>query len=197
MPIIPLFPLRSVLLPHARIPLQIFEPRYMDMVKRCLKDQSGFGVILITEGDEVFNRARDRMPELAETGCYAKIVDWDALPGGRLEITIEGECQFRLGKLSQGKDRLISAQVEWVANPEPTELSEQYSELADVLLDLVDHPEVKRLNYILDNADAYRVASQLGQLLPITEAEKLAIMELDSTESKLEALDAALEMLTN
>jgi Lon protease-like protein len=50
---LPLFPLNTVLFPGGPLPLRIFEPRYVDMVKRCLRDQAPFGVVLIREGQEV------------------------------------------------------------------------------------------------------------------------------------------------
>ena len=50
---LPLFPLSAVLLPGGRLPLQIFEPRYLDLVSHCMKTDSGFGIVRITSGHEV------------------------------------------------------------------------------------------------------------------------------------------------
>ncbi|WP_101757630.1 LON peptidase substrate-binding domain-containing protein [Oceanicoccus sp. KOV_DT_Chl] len=91
---IPLFPLGSVLFPQGRMSLQIFEPRYLDLVSRCLKDDSGFGVVWLRQGREVHKPEQAVDPRFAQVGCYATIVDWDSLPNGLLGITIEGNKNF-------------------------------------------------------------------------------------------------------
>ena len=91
-----LFPLRSVLLPGARMALQIFEPRYLDLVSHCMKNDCGFGIVRITEGHEIILAQGSEPPATARVGTLARIVDWDALPGGRLRITIEGGRRFRV-----------------------------------------------------------------------------------------------------
>ena len=92
---LPLFPLSGVLLPFGRIPLQIFEQRYLDLVRDCLKSNSPFGVVWIRRGAEVAQRGR-AAPELGDYGTCAAIVDWDQLPNGLLGITIEGDQRFEL-----------------------------------------------------------------------------------------------------
>ena len=77
---IPLFPLRSVLFPRGKLSLQIFERRYIDLVSQSLRDGSGFGVILLKDGDEVIKPGGNQ--ELHPVGTYARIVDWDQLDNG-------------------------------------------------------------------------------------------------------------------
>ena len=72
---IPLFPLGNVLFTGGRLPLQIFEPRYLDLVGRCMKDDTGFGVVLIREGRETFQGHGP--PALFDIGTYAKIIDFN------------------------------------------------------------------------------------------------------------------------
>ena len=86
---LPLFPLSAVLLPHGRMPLQIFEQRYLDLVRETLRSDSQFGVVWIRQGSEVAQRGR-AAPELGDYGTSARIVDWDQRPNGLLGITIEG-----------------------------------------------------------------------------------------------------------
>ena len=64
---IPVFPLSSVLFPTGRLPLQIFEQRYLDLVRDCLKQDTGFGMVWITEGEEVAQPGTD-LPALGQTG---------------------------------------------------------------------------------------------------------------------------------
>jgi uncharacterized protein len=73
---LPLFPLRTVLFPGGLLPLKVFEQRYIEMTKSCLRDTRPFGVCLLTKGEEV---ARDDgiAPEIASVGTLARITDVD------------------------------------------------------------------------------------------------------------------------
>jgi Lon protease-like protein len=85
---IPLFPLRAVLFSGGRLPLRIFEPRYTDMVSRSLKEDTGFGVVLIREGNEARLVAGTHQPEIFGIGTYARIVDFSARSDGTLGIMV-------------------------------------------------------------------------------------------------------------
>jgi Lon protease-like protein len=87
----PLFPLNTVLFPQARLPLQIFEPRYREMIDRCLKEDLAFGVLLIKEGEEVGEPA---VPY--QIGTVARIVDSARLPDGKMNIVVTGVTRFKL-----------------------------------------------------------------------------------------------------
>ena len=90
---VPIFPLATVLYPGMRLPLKIFEPRYMDMAKACLKHDAAFGVCLIREGEEVGTPA---VPE--SVGCLARIAEWDMETPGILKVKVEWLERFRLGE---------------------------------------------------------------------------------------------------
>ncbi len=190
---IPIFPLSTVLLPGARMPLQIFEPRYMDLVSECMKQQSGFGVVLLREGNEVLGvREGDAGQQpgirLSPLGTYARIVDWDSLPGGKLGITIEGERKFRLLDSQGEANRLHRGEVEWLA-PEPYEpLPEGALELKGLLRQLTEHPHVAELNISPDIEDAATLGCVLTQLLPIDEAIKFQLLALDEPLLRLEKI---------
>src|SRR5437762_12143650 len=72
---LPLFPLRTVLFPGGLLPLKIFEQRYIDMAKACLKDERPFGVCMITRGDEVASSSASP-PDFVRVGTLARIIDW-------------------------------------------------------------------------------------------------------------------------
>ena len=93
---IPLFPLGTVLLPHGRLPLQIFERRYIDMVAKCMREQTGFGVVWLRQGSEVDEEGVSSALQIGDYGTLAHIVDWDQLPNGLLGITIEGSQRFHI-----------------------------------------------------------------------------------------------------
>lgn len=98
---LPLFPLNTVLFPGATLPLQIFEPRYLTMVRRCVDGQAPFGVVLIRSGKEVGGNA-----EPYEVGTTARIVEVKRLGSGRLHIIARGMQRFRIVSTSQDQPYL-------------------------------------------------------------------------------------------
>ena len=86
---LPLFPLRTVLFPGGLLPLKVFEQRYIDMTKDCLKEEQPFGVCLITKGDEVASSSSGP-PEFARVGTLARIVDWEMPQLGILHVATTG-----------------------------------------------------------------------------------------------------------
>ena len=81
---IPLFPLRVVMFPGGRFDLQIFEKRYIDLIRHCLRTDSGFGICLLKAGEEIFQENLEQT--IHSSGTYSKIVDWDQLENGLLGI---------------------------------------------------------------------------------------------------------------
>jgi Lon protease-like protein len=99
--VIPLFPLHTVLFPGGPLPLRIFETRYTDMVRRCMREQQSFGVVLIEEGDEA-----GEVATTATVGCSARIVDFFKLKDGLLGISCIGERKFRVQRVWREHDGL-------------------------------------------------------------------------------------------
>jgi Lon protease-like protein len=192
---IALFPLSSVLMPQARLPLQIFEQRYLDLVARCMRENEGFGVVWLKQGSEVSGGSLD-VPNISELGTYGLIVDWDQLPNGLLGITIEGRQRFSVDALWRESDGLIKARVAMQPSTEPAPLPDQYAGLADVLRGLLRHPQIKRLNLPIQHQDGWTVGYQLAQLLPLEESIKHALLGIDSLQQLLEELDRLLRELS-
>src|SRR6516165_3033400 len=88
---IPLFPLNTVLFPGGPLPLRIFETRYLDMVRHCMRERCPFGVVLIRAGAEV-----GAVAETTAIGTTARIVDFNSMPDGLLGISCIGERKFRV-----------------------------------------------------------------------------------------------------
>ena len=142
---IPLFPLRAVLFPKGRMPLQIFEPRYLELIKKSLKENKGFGVAWLRQGDEVSDEHSQHSTKLADVGTYANIVDWYSKENGLLGVVIEGQKKFRLQRSYQQQDLLWMGEVEWIT-PEPViPLPDDTNELRGLLMQLVEHPHVAAL----------------------------------------------------
>ena len=189
---LPLFPLSGVLLPYGRMPLKIFEPRYLDLVRDSMKSDSPFGVVWIRRGAEVAQRGR-AAPQLGDYGTCARIVDWDQLPDGLLGITIEGGECFELFETSTRGNGLVVGQVEIKAAIAPAPMSDVWLSLLDVLRSLETHPHVERMKLRVDYNNAWQVAYTLLQLLPLDEALKYELLGIES----IDVLMAELQTLLN
>ncbi|HEY0587710.1 MAG TPA: LON peptidase substrate-binding domain-containing protein [Pseudoduganella sp.] len=108
---IPLFPLHTVLYPDGYLPLQIFEVRYLDMVKRCIEYKEDFGVVALVQGDEV--RKPDQHETLCAVGTMAHIGEWNAVMPGLMQLRCSGRQRFRILSAEQLKHGL------WVADVSP------------------------------------------------------------------------------
>ncbi|MEZ5572288.1 MAG: LON peptidase substrate-binding domain-containing protein [Halioglobus sp.] len=192
---LPLFPLSGVLLPFGRVPLQIFEPRYIDLVRDCMKSNSPFGVVWIRRGAEVAQRGR-ASPELGDYGTCARIVDWDQLSNGLLGITIEGGERFDLLATHTLANGLVIGQVEIQPAPSAAHVSEDWLPLVDVLRSLENHPHVQRMNLRVDYNDAWQVAYTLIQLLPLDESLKYELLGIDMIELMITELQAVLNQIS-
>jgi len=102
---IPLFPLRTVLFPGGLLPLKVFEQRYIDMTKACLKDGQPFGVVMITAGDEVATRGGT--PSFANFGTLATITGWDMPELGILHVATVGLTRFKVREHRVQPDKLV------------------------------------------------------------------------------------------
>lgn len=192
---IALFPLNTVLYPYGRIELQVFEARYMDLVKSCLRADEGFGIVLIKSGSEVFQPGRWRRPELVDIGCYGRIVDWDALPQGRLGLVLEGRQKFRIIDSAEDASHLLRANVEWF-DPEPEPGLPMEFELFPPLLErLAAHASVRKLGMEGQPHSASHVANQLAQLLHVGQQEKQQLLALEDPIERLQLLEQLLAML--
>ncbi|HET9471409.1 MAG TPA: LON peptidase substrate-binding domain-containing protein, partial [Usitatibacter sp.] len=99
---VPIFPLNTVLFPGSALPLRIFEVRYVDMAKDCLKRDEPFGVCLIQEGEEVGVPA---VPE--RVGCLARIAQCDVEELGIIKVRAVGLERFRIVSSEVNKQGLI------------------------------------------------------------------------------------------
>jgi hypothetical protein len=173
-----------VLFPGARLPLRIFESRYMEMAKACLKDGSPFGVCLIREGAEVGQPA---IP--AAVGCLARICEWDMPQLGVLHVTARGERRFRILSRSVQPDGLARASIELLNEESDSTVPEAASPCVRLLERVIEqHPELLERPHRLDSCSW--VSSRLAELLPLPLEAKQALLELDDARTRLERLTA-------
>ena len=181
--VIALFPLHAVLFPGGPLPLRIFETRYTDMVRRCMREQQPFGVVLIQEGDEA-----GVVATTATVGCSARIVDFHTLHDGLLGIACVGERKFRVLRVWRADDGLNMGEVTWLpAEPElplPSECERLATTVRRALEELAEHYEHVAKKF----TDAAWVGARVAELLPIELADKQALLELDDPIERLRSL---------
>lgn len=188
---LPLFPLNTVLFPGCRLDLQIFEPRYLDMISRCMKQDSGFGVVCIVEGEEV-GEAASRFSVL---GCEARVCDFQQRPNGLLGIRVEGGRRFSVHSAQVLPDQLTLADVQWLDEPEERPLLAEHADLAALHAALAQHPMIAGLQMGDLPAGQLQLANQLAYLLPLEPGQKLQVLQLDDPLQRLELLQQMLAQL--
>ncbi len=191
---IPLFPLNVVLFPGGPLPLRIFEPRYVDMVKRCMRDGAPFGVVAIDDGGAEAGETAAKT--FAAIGTSARIVDFDLLDDGLLGITCRGERRFRVLGHRRESDGLNVGRIAWLdAAPPGTELAtlpEEHAHLRDLLQRV--WPEIVEAYAGIEPRfeDAGWVGARLAEILPLQNADKQFLLELSDPLQRLARLSPLL-----
>ena len=170
---LPLFPLSTVLFPGGPLRLRIFERRYLDMVRNCLKESRAFGVVLILEGAEAGEAA-----SVAATGTSARVVDFDTLPDGLLGIDCLGEQRFRLCRRWQQADGLNLAEVDYLPDDAPCALPAELAHLGELLRELLPQLGERYAHVTAHYDDAGWVGNRWAEVLPLSCAEKQQLLEL-------------------
>ena len=178
----PLFPLNTVLFPGGLLPLRLFEQRYLEMAKGCLRDGSPFGVCLIREGAEVGTPATSEA-----VGCLARIVQWDMQQLGLLQITAQGERRFRVAERRVRSDGLALGRITQL--PEETNAPLASGHACRQLLERIAKEHGERLF-----AKPWRfyssawVSARLGDVLPLPLGTRQKLLELDDALERLRVL---------
>jgi uncharacterized protein len=180
---IALFPLNVVLFPEGRLPLRIFETRYIDMVRSCMRGNLNFGVVLIRDGREV------GPAETFDVGTTAKIVDFHQLSDGFLGLSCVGEQRFRILRRSRQTDGLNLAEVDWLT-PEPVvPVPERHAHLSELLKSVLPELGEVYTGIPMRLDDAAWVGHRLAEILPIPATEKQLSLEMDDPLKRLDMLE--------
>ncbi|MGO9946431.1 MAG: LON peptidase substrate-binding domain-containing protein [Steroidobacteraceae bacterium] len=179
---IALFPLNIVLFPDGPLPLRIFETRYVDMVRRCMRGEQQFGVALIREGKEV------GPAETFEVGTLVKIVDFHQLSDGFLGLSCIGQQRFRIQSRKVQADGLNLAEVENLLAEPKIALPDQHVRLAELLKTVLPQLGEVYAGIEMQLGDAAWVGYRLAEILPIAAAEKQFCLELQDPIERLDAL---------
>ncbi|WP_223578529.1 LON peptidase substrate-binding domain-containing protein [Kangiella taiwanensis] len=181
--VLPIFPLQRVVFPDSVLRLQIFEQRYLDMIARQLSNEQGFATCLIKKGNETGIPATP-----FDYGTYVEIVDFDQREDGILLITCLGKQRVRINSTSILPDKLISANISFLENLPQEPITEHQNELIDLLMDLGKHPQVE----ILEAPERWQhmdfIVERLTEFLPVSEAQKQAVLEESRLDTRIAML---------
>ncbi len=181
---LPLFALHAVLIPGAQLQMRIFEPRYLDLVRQCGRDGSGFGVCLILDGREAGAAASP-----VAIGTEARIVDFTTLPDGLLGITVQGARRFHVERTHVRDNGLIVADIAWLDESGPIPLAIKHDLLATLLRRLIEHMGGAHARA---DASAYKDAAwvswRLAELLPIATGDRQVLLQESDPEARLQHL---------
>ncbi|MBK6908613.1 MAG: LON peptidase substrate-binding domain-containing protein [Rhodocyclaceae bacterium] len=187
--IIPLFPLGAVLFPGGRLPLRIFEARYMDMATACLKDNSPFGICLIASGAEV-SKSGSAPAKPHATGTLAQVGEWDMPQLGILNIIAHGTQRFRLLRQWVEPSGLMRGEIALPDDPATQALPGAYQRLIPllraILVEMGDADNAPAQPHRFD--DAQWVGMRFAEILPIPAAAKQTLLEVDDSVDRLEII---------
>ncbi len=186
-----LFPLHTVLFPEGPLALRIFEPRYLDMVSECMRNDQPFGVCLIESGQEAGEAARPHL-----TGTFARIVDWQRGDDGLLSIRALGEHRFHVQDTRVERNQLLRATVQPLA-PEPeAALPDTCRYMTDVIDRLFEHVDDLYGNLAKRPDDASWVGYRLSEILSLPLVRRQYFLELEDALLRLSQLDEIIRAMS-
>lgn len=179
-----LFPLRTVLVPGASLGLRVFEARYLDLVAECSRGGNGFGVCLLLDGDEAGAGATP-----AAHGTEAVIEDFGTGSDGLLTLRVRGARRFRALRTRVRDNGLLVGEVDWLPPDPDEELRAEHGLLLTLLLRILDKvggEHARAPSERLD--DAAWIGWRLAELLPISDAERQALLQEPDPHVRLDRL---------
>ena len=184
----PIFPLRTVLFPASRIPLRIFEPRYLDMVSSCLRSNTEFGVVLSKEV------MQPGMYETYNIGTLASIIDWSQDKDGLLNITVIGSNKFELISLSKKEDGLNIADINILEQEKDFKAPPHFDNMIRLLEAILEDID------LFDDLDkqfesASWVSFRFSEILPLKIEDKQKCLELNDPLLRLNYLEPLLKLI--
>jgi len=197
---IPLFPLKgALLLPKAKLPLNIFEPRYLKMVKDSLKSENRLiGMI------QPLDRSNKKMAamnnsNLYKIGCAGKIISFDELEDGRFMITLSGYSRFSLVNLKEEPSGYLQAEVDWSSysvdgENEKVQWDTRFESFLKIVSSYFSAKNISTDWNTLKNADHYNLINSLSMLCPFENYEKQALLEAHNITDRKNVLSTLMEM---
>lgn len=194
---IPLFPLNTVLFPDGRLGLQVFEVRYLDMIRKCVAGSEPFGVVALAQGEEV--RKPGQQEAIATIGTLARIVDWTAPVPALMHITCLGTRRFRITSAEQLKHGLWMAEIEHLPDDMAVPVPDEQQDVANALGTLIRSLQQRGVSegqmpmgapYRLDESGW--VANRWCELLELDLPQKQLLLAQENPVLRLELVQDAL-----
>ena len=197
---VPLFPLGTTLFPGGLLPLKIFEVRYLDMIKKCLHEQSKFGIVTIEQGAEI--RTAGQEVTFANTGTLASIHSFDAVTPALFMIRCRGEQRFTINHSERQRNGLWTASIDLVAPDHfmeiPAELFDAAGALRKTLIAILEqttHEEELAVLEPYQFNDCSWVSNRWAELLPLPPPQKLHLLSMDNPRLRLDLVAEILQEL--
>jgi Lon protease-like protein len=187
----PLFPLHTVLYPGGLLPLRIFEPRYVDMVRDCMRDNAVFGVVLIRSGREAGAAA-----EPQSIGTTARIRDFDRGPDGLLHILAVGEQRFLIHTRQLLPNSLQVATAEPLLDEPRPAVPSALAWLTDVLRELRAQSSAPVADELEQYDDGNWLGYRLAELLPLPASIRQRVLDAHCAADRLALIGSVLEVAT-
>ena len=189
----PLFPLDGVLLlPRGQLPLNVFEPRYLNMLDDVMGGDRVLGIVQTKPGGE---RTR---PALVGVGCLGRVTSFAETGDGRYLITLTGACRFRLGPELNAPTPYRQARLDYAAYAADLEAAPDLAESRPMLLSAL-RAYLERRGLSVDweaaeSAPPEALVNSLCMALPFDGPEKQALLEAADAAERLHALTALLRI---
>jgi len=185
---VPIFPLRTILFPVSKLPLRIFEPRYLDMVSHCMRSNIEFGIVLSRKVPQ------PGMLETYATGTLATIIDWNQGDDGLLGITTLGTNKFELLSMTKQEDGLNIGEIRIVEKEEDFKAPSNFDNMINLL------------EAILEDVDLYHerdkffesaswVSFRFAEILPLKIEDKQKCLEFDDPILRLNFLEPLIKLI--
>ena len=185
---IPIFPLRTVLFPASKIPLRIFEPRYLDMVSKCLRSNTEFGVVLSKEV------MQPGMYETYSIGTLASIIDWSQDNDGLLNITALGTNKFKLISISKQEDGLNIGDINVLEHEKDFKAPPNFDNMIRLLEAIIEDIDLfNGLDKYFESASW--VSFRFAEILPLKIEDKQKCLELNDPILRLNFLEPLLKLI--
>ncbi len=192
--VIPIFPLEgALLLPGGMLPLNIFEPRYLNMTQAALTDETRTVGMIQPEGDEAGDS-----PAVYRTGCAGRIISFSETDDGRILITLSGMCRFNVVEELPLKDgyRRIVADYGRFRNDMRVDATDDIdrARLLAVLKAYLEHEGIEANWKAIEGADDARLVASLAMMCPFRASEKQALLEAPDLAERARVIVTLLEM---
>ena len=198
---IPLFPLNKVLLlPRAKLPLNLFENRYLHMFDHAL--QNGRYIGMIQPSEEPKKNGEMKPPSIYNVGCAGFLTAFSQTNDNRYEIILEGVCRFKIKKELELMNGFRRANVQWSKfksdfKIEKLDSKEKREEFLKILRPFLEKMSMKVDWEVIEGTNDEDLINTISMCCPFDVNEKQALLEAISLENRREVLTSLIHINLN